>query len=140
MTTIATDGKAMAADGLVTGNGLRHMDDCRKIFTLEDGRIVGMAGSCFLHQDAIDFLNGKRDEIDLGDDFEAIILHPNGKCECMDGEGRCYKQSVPAVTGSGGAVALGAMAHGASPKQAVKIAAQFDTATGGVVTSKRPRS
>lgn len=43
-------------------------------------------------------------------------------------------QEVPAVTGSGGAIALGAMLAGATPAQAVAIAIQRDTGSGGQIT------
>jgi ATP-dependent protease HslVU (ClpYQ) peptidase subunit len=137
MTTIATDGFDMAGDGLVTGNGLKHMNDCRKVHRLKSGAVVGFSGCAFVYDEALEYLNGDREEIDFGEGFEAIILHAPGHCECMDGKGRRYRQSVPCVTGSGGAVALGAMAAGASPAEAVAIAIRYDGATGGEITTLR---
>lgn len=125
----------MAADGLITGNGLRHMTNCLKVYRLKNGGIAGLSGVAFCFAEALEFINGDREEIDLGEDFEAIILHPDSRCECMDGKGRRYLQSTPCVTGSGGAVALGAMAAGASPAEAVEIAARYDQSTGGEIAS-----
>lgn len=133
MTTIACDGKMIAGDGRLSGNGLIHSDKSRKVYRLNCGAVVGFSGNIYTHGDALDFLNGESEEISLGEQFEAIILYADGRCECMDGDGRRYEQSTPCVTGSGGGLALAAMAAGKSPIEAVKIAAQFDMMTGGDV-------
>lgn len=138
MTTIATDGREIAADGMVTGDGLKHMLDCPKVHRLKNGSVAALAGVTFAINEALEFLNGERDCIDLGDEFEALILYADGRCECMDGKGRRYWQSVPCASGSGGGIALGAMAAGASPGEAVEIAARYDTSTGGRVVVLRP--
>lgn len=138
MTTIACDGKEIAADGLVTGNGLVHMTDVPKVRRLVSGAVVGMSGSAFHMPQAVEFLEGKRDSIEFGVQFEAIILHRGGRCECMDGNGRRYEQTVPCVTGSGSPIALGAMAAGATAAEAVAIACRLDTCTGGMVTAMAP--
>lgn len=49
MTTIATDGKSMAGDGVCSGNGIRHGLSVRKVHLLPDGRIVGIAGCSYAH-------------------------------------------------------------------------------------------
>lgn len=133
MTTIATDGRTMAGDGLVTGNGIKHMQSNIKVHKLPCGTLVGLSGCTYVQQEALEFVAGDRDTLDAGDDFEALILYPDGTCEAMDGKGRRYQQSVPAVTGSGGAIALGAMAAGATPREAVEIATRYDTTTGGEI-------
>lgn len=138
MTTIACDGKIIAGDGMVTGNGMIHSTETAKVFRLNSGSVVGFSGSIFLHNDALAFLNGDLPSIDLGDDFEAVILHPGGRCECMDGKGRRYEQPIPCVTGSGSAVALGAMKAGKDAFEAVKIACGVDTGTGGICTYMTP--
>lgn len=138
MTTIACNGREMAGDGQISGNGLSHMTACPKVFRLNDGRVVGFSGSPFFHREALAYLNGETDSLDLDGEFEAVILHADGRCECMDSRGRRYEQSTPCVSGSGGAVALGAMAAGKSPSQAVAIAAVYDQATGGTITSLAP--
>lgn len=138
MTTIACDGKMIAGDCLVTGNGLVHSVSSPKVFRLNNGSVVGLSGSVFFYSDALAFLNGDREAIDFGDEFEAVILHKDGRVECMDGKGRRYDQPVPCATGSGSGVALGAMMAGADAVGAVMIASRIDVHTGGSLTSMEP--
>lgn len=138
MTTIACDGKSLAADGLITGNGMRHSLTTIKVHRLAGGSVVGFTGSVFVYGDALAFLNGDKDTLDIGDDFEAIILHADGRAECMDGKGRRYEQPSPCATGSGTAAALAAMAMGADAAQAVRVAMSIDVGTGGTLTVLTP--
>ncbi len=138
MTTIACDGKMIAGDGFVTGNGIIHDTEFNKLATLNDGSVVGFSGSPYQKADMIAFLNGGIDKIDFGESFEAIILHPDGLCECMDGSGKRYATSVPCATGSGSAIALGAMDAGEEAFGAVAIAAKRDTNTGGEIAWLTP--
>lgn len=140
MTTIACDGKSIAGDGLVTGNGVRHSMITPKVFRLKGGAVAGFSGSAFLHEHALAFLNGERDAIDFGDGFEAIILHTDGRVECMDGHGRRYEQPSPCATGSGTPFALGAMAMGADAAQAVRVAISLDTHSGGGLIVLTPQA
>ena len=132
MTTIACDGKMIAADGLVTGNGFIHDRTCKKVFRLHDGRVVAFSGSAFDIAGAVDYLNGVTAQFSAEEGFEAVILSADGTVQCMDEKTRLYAQSVPCVSGSGGAIALGAMAAGKDAFEAVKIAAELDTHSGGV--------
>lgn len=138
MTTIACDGKQIAGDGLVSGGNVIHSRTFAKVHALTNGVAVGFSGGTYLVQDAIAYLLGEKDALDLGEDFEAIILHPCGKCECMDGKGRRYNQPAPCATGSGAVFALAAMAAGKDAIQAVRIACDLDPFSGGDVTSARP--
>lgn len=138
MTTIACDGSMIAADGLVTGDGLIHDRTCQKVFRLRDGRVVGFTGSAFAMGDALDYLNGDRDSFKASEGFEAMILSADGTVQCMDGEARLYRQSTPCVVGSGAPIALGAMAAGKDAFEAVEIAAMLDTNSGGICTFMRP--
>ncbi len=139
MTTIACDGKSIASDGLVTGDGIIHEMDAVKVFTLRNGGVVGMTGSMFFHNDALDYLNGERDEIDFGDEFEAIVLYRGGVCYCFDGKGRKYKQSTPCASGSGASFALAAMLAGRDARGAVEIACKLDSYSGGQIRDVSPQ-
>lgn len=134
MTTIATDGWSMAGDSLVTGNGIIHSRSFPKVRRLKDGTIAGFCGTVYGVTTAIAFLEGGVETLSLGDDFEAILLRPDGACEAMNGNGHRYEQSVPCVAGSGGAAALAAMIAGKLPEEAVAIACQVDMASGGAIT------
>lgn len=134
MTTIATDGKSMAGDGFVTGNDLIHSTTEIKVRKLSDGRIVGIAGSAYAHVLFVPWLENGGDPPELTDDFEALVLHPGGRCQSFNHKCLAIEQPTPAVTGSGGALALGAMLAGASPERAVAIACERNMGTGGTVT------
>lgn len=96
--------------------------------------LVGAAGSW---TDVLKFwevvLKRKRKDGILHDnsELEAIELHPTG-IYLYEANGARYpiKDQFYAV-GSGAPYALGAMAMGASPEEAVAIAARFDPNTGG---------
>ncbi len=138
MTTIACDGKSIAGDCKVTGNGMIHSVTTPKVFKLANGSVVGISGTVYFYSEAVRFLNGELDAIDFGNEFEAIILHADGRAECMDGKGRRYEQPSPCATGSGTAAALAAMAMGADAAQAVRISMAIDMGTGGALTVLTP--
>lgn len=134
MTVIATDGQSMAGDGLCTGNGLKHSFAVAKVRKLSGGRIVGMCGDTYAFDSFVTWIEDGAQlghPIDLGDEFEALVLHPDGSVRSYDGKGRTIPQEAPAVAGSGGAIALGAMLHGATPGEAVNIASKRDVHSGG---------
>lgn len=133
MTTIATDGRSMAGDGLCTGNGLVHGMAVRKVARLADGRIVGVAGTPYAIPVFLKWIEKGGDKPKLPDCFEALVLHPDGSCLTYNDDCHSFAQEVPAVTGSGGPLALGAMLAGASPARAVEVAAMRDTCTGGTI-------
>lgn len=133
MTTVCTDGKTMAADRLITGHGIKH-GQFRKIAKLKDGTIVGMAGHPFVMDTLVAWLESDQSEpFDSKGDFECMILYTNGTVKCMDGDGRAYECGSPQAIGSGAPVAYGAMAAGATPIEAVQIAAKYDIRTGAGV-------
>lgn len=134
MTTIATDGRSMAGDGLCTGNGIVHGFATQKVFKLDDGRIVGMCGTAYGMPVFVDWLNNGGEKPKLFGGFEALVLSPDGTCATFNEECQSCPQEVPAITGCGGPIALGAMLAGASPKRAIEIASMRDQATGGTIT------
>lgn len=133
MTTIATDGQSMAADGLVTSGGTIFGRNAVKVHKLKDGRIVGIAGCANYIKPFLAWLAEGGELDDIGDDFEALVLNKDGTCFSYDHKGRSLQEELPTASGSGREIALGAMAVGASPEEAVKAACQRDTSTGGTV-------
>lgn len=68
-------------------------------------------------------------------DMECLIVHKSGQVFLQEGYNAPYPVDGPFfAVGSGAEIAIGAMAMGASAEQAVKIAAMYDTQTGGKVT------
>jgi len=135
VTTIATDGRIMAADGLCTGDGIIHDFETVKISKLADGRIVGVAGVPYDLPAFISWLENGGDMPSLYEGFEALVLHADGTVKAYNSKCQFYPQSVPAVSGSGAAIALGAMLAGVDPVRAVEIAAERDMGTGGKIIS-----
>lgn len=135
MTTIATDGRTMAGDGLVTSNGTIFGTKCVKVRKLKDGRIVGISGVAYTFDPFCEWLErgGDLPTLDEGA-FEALVLGVDGSCRSYDHTGRHLAEELPTATGSGREIALGAMAVGASPEEAVKAACERDTGTGGLIT------
>jgi hypothetical protein len=138
MTTIATDGKTIAADRMVSGGHLVHSTTFIKVKHLNDGRVFASAGSPYDVETWLKFLNGEICEISLSDQSEALTLDHKGVVRFYDHNGRSYVQEAPAVLGSGEEVALGAMLAGASPRKAVEIAMKIDTNSGGAVDELAP--
>lgn len=77
----------------------------------------------------------KKKDIGLNDnsELEAIELHPSGIFLYNANGSRYLVKDEFLAIGSGGAYAMGAMALGATPMEAVAIAARFDPNTGGTI-------
>lgn len=131
MTTIATDGKTMAADTQQHG---QYIDQfvLQKI-QLIDKSLVGVAGNTLCAQLFFQWLWNKKseDEPILGKTFEALII---GRVVLyMNKRLIPIEVGAPAAIGSGARYAMGAMLAGATPEEAVRIAMQLDPFTGGEV-------
>ena len=133
MTTIATDGKSMAADGrCVTGSETIVEDACRKIVRLKDGRILGLAGK---RSDLFLLEAWFNDPASPKPKFEgdALLLAPDGVF-FVDSALIPIASQTPIALGSGKDHALTAMDIGASPGVAVHLASLRDPFTGGTIT------
>lgn len=136
MTTIACDGHWMAADGLVTTDNKVIVEfHAVKLRRLKDDSIIGYSGVYHIGELLSAFLDGDTTEVEDCGDWDALRLMPDGS-----GLYYCDKHptvgapcSWPATLGTGGELALGAMLAGKTPKEAVEIAAQRDTDSGGTI-------
>lgn len=139
MTTVVYKSGVMAADTRITLGGHVVSDAKQKIFKLPDGSVVGVAGGAaqfetFL-EDISQMTNPIQYQNDELDSLEAILVK-NGSVFAFEGaSGRFIElgEVEVAAIGSGGDFAIGAMAAGASPAEAVEIAARYDAMTGGSV-------
>lgn len=100
--------------------------------------LIGAAGTWSDVLKFWDFLDKKKsakDAVGLHDnsELEAIELHPDGIFLYEPNGARYHIKDGFYAVGSGGPYAMGAMAMGASPEEAVAIAARFDPNTGGEV-------
>ena len=137
MTTIAWDGKALAADKLASSSsGNLHVTKIRR---LSDGRLVGGSGDAVLVFLFMDWLEAGSPlpRPTWSDEEEKICIievMPGGQVYRHEAFGR-YPIACPcqASTGTGAAFARGAMAAGKSAAEAVAIANELDCYSGGGV-------
>ncbi len=133
MTTIAYDGKMVAADSMCMGDCRHHVN---KLFRV-DGQIIGCSGGW---SDANRFIRWvkdgrpEEDEPKLAEEFNALIVHPDGSYLVFENslESMPFTDSFFAL-GSGQAAAVAAMLAGANAKRAVEIACQVDPYSQGPV-------
>jgi ATP-dependent protease HslVU (ClpYQ) peptidase subunit len=135
MTTIATDGFQIAADGQSTRKDSVTGTNRRKLYPLPDGSFVGAAGRTVDAERAVRVLY-EGGNADAPGDYTLMQLHRNGKVDVYEGSLRAViRMKPPYAIGSGADVAMGALLAGASAHEAVKIAAKIDVYTGGKITS-----
>jgi 20S proteasome alpha/beta subunit len=149
MTCIAYKNGVIASDSRVTADSSIFTDKLEKIFRLKDGSLIGSAGDADDRtlRDLLNRLKGKdptpKQIAALELLVDAIIVRPDGTITCIS----CDKEESKdrwkvsifkmndsfIAVGSGSQLAAGAMAHGASAAQAVKIAIKYDNTCGGKV-------
>lgn len=135
MTTIAFDGKVLAADKQATTNTLKHTTT--KIFRVGDIR-CGFAGCAPIGRELLNWAENGFDPEDFPesarDTEENYTVFLVVEKEAL----RCYEASpYPLLfedtyfaTGSGGPIATAAMALGKSAVEAVELASKLDSNTG----------
>jgi ATP-dependent protease HslVU (ClpYQ) peptidase subunit len=140
MTTIAFDGKTLAADSQSTTGSTRGR--AVKIAKSADGFVVAGAGEFAVVKQWIRWvLDGRPAERqpELADEATVIVLEPRGRAVMFSGS--AVSQPLPRkqwAIGSGSDFALGAMAMGADARTAVKVACRFDVYSGGRVVVLKP--
>lgn len=150
MTTIAVDLKAreIAADSQDTDeSGQKY--HCQKLYKV-NGHIIATAGGSYAGLLFIAWFDQWEDEpewedrpdlvdLDLEEDFECLVIRPNGSCYTVNRLFVPYEQTheTQIAIGSGGKAARAAMMAGCTPTQAVEIAKKIDTYTGGEVVTMR---
>jgi len=144
MTTIAWDGRRLAADRRLTIDDGRMVLADTKIHKLPDGRYAAAAGNAVLGAMTIEWLaDADRDPDEFpvssdGDTVEVLVLHPGfpPRLEIYVGSPTPIRLSPQIYAlGSGAPYALAAMHCGKSAPEAIEVAAVFDSGTGGGVTT-----
>lgn len=130
-TTIAFDGKEMAADSQMTV-GSWMMFTPEKL-TRIDGDVIGCAGNC---EEIVKFKIWYRDRTrpfpKMKGSFEAICWTKDGLMRYTT-SGVPIKFNPPYALGSGSDIAMGAMKAGVGARRAVEIATETDIYSGGHV-------
>lgn len=134
MTTIAWDGKTLAADRRTSSDRILVGVKTKIAKRKKDGALVAAAGPSSVARAFLEwFQKGEKGPSPLlgkTEPSQAVIIRPNGDVESHDNEG-WYPTGVQYYTnGSGWEIALGAMHAGATAKEAVEIASKLDGATG----------
>jgi ATP-dependent protease HslVU (ClpYQ) peptidase subunit len=137
MTTIATDGKSMAGDGLRMHHDTVTNRSAKKVRRLKDGSLVGTAGDAAFGYCVIEWLENGGDppKLECDGGFSCLILKPTGELLLSGQDCRPLPIEPPFAVGSGMDIAIGAMRAGASPQKAVKIACDCDPGSGGEITT-----
>lgn len=129
MTTIAWDGKTLAADRLLSCGNARYT--VAKIRRLDDGRLIGAAGTD--GPAAMEHVAGNMaalpEDLKKGE-TTVCVIHPGGRAEHWNGESRYVVLDPFWAIGSGRDFATAAMHLGKTAAEAVEIAARFDNGTG----------
>lgn len=136
MTTIAYRDGVLAADTLATKDGMRtgQVSKIRRLPSGELAATLGDAGCAIkLRQWVEAGRAGDQPNLEGG---AVIIISRDGEVEVLENGGSCSEGVAPFYAwGCGAPLAIGAMAHGATSEQAVRIAIEYDTLTGGAVTT-----
>ena len=139
MTTIAYDGKTIAADSRATIGNHISPGNHQKIHELAGGSLYAFCGVVSDGLKMLAFLTDDLDEMPTWKPGRttAIIVNKKGTLRIYEGTGIwMIQKSKLYAMGSGDAYAYGAMAAGATAAQAVKIASRFDSCTGGTVRTR----
>lgn len=134
MTTIAYKDGVLAADTLITANGM-ICGYAKKIWRA--GRLlIGGAGSDAVTNTFRDWVkDGMSGDHPLKKDIgNLFIVKPDGLTVMWCDDGPFLMKETFWALGSGEEVAMGAMAAGASARKAVQLACARDTRSGGDVT------
>jgi hypothetical protein len=135
MTTVAWDGRSLAADSQITSEF--KTTGHSKFFRFRDGSIGAFAGTWANVQAAQRFLDHQVDECPTTE-WTAIVMRPGGRVDVLECDGSVLDiTTIPYALGSGQAYALAAMACGKTAQEAVYVAASFDPYTGGPIEEHR---
>lgn len=138
MTTIATNGKVIAGDGIVlTSWGLVTARGLKKIH-VRNGNIFAFAGAAALidpliqwHHDGCDVKALPPCDHDGG--WSMVVCDADGVHLYTSKAPFRDVLELPFALGTGGDYAMGAMLAGATPEEAVHIACKLDNGSGGEI-------
>lgn len=135
MTTIAWDGKTLAADRQLTASGVPFLTT--KAHRLPDGSLFAscgaLEGNAAVHQWLRD--GGDKPVMDKDDDFDGLLIKPDGSAWMLNKKLHLIAIESPQfATGSGRDFALAAMRMGKTAREAVEFACELDIWSGMGVT------
>lgn len=140
MTIIAYKDGIMASNSAGWSGELITNHHAKKIYTAPDGTLVGCVGEVPQINTFVEWvLAGMKGKPPRSKAVDAIMVKPDGEVWKYTGQGQSlYRYRARYyVIGCGWEFALGAMAHGASAPEAVKLAIKFSSFLGGAVQTLR---
>lgn len=140
MTTIATDGVTIAADTLAVDDSGHKTRIANKVRLVErDGRVfaAALSGAVAPFEALIDWYAGGHEPERMpraAFGYNLALFEAGGRIVFFSKD-TPYPEpyAFPFAMGSGRKYAYGAMAAGASPEEAVRVAMRYDASTGGDV-------
>lgn len=131
----------MAGDGQRNHCGTITNRKARKVRCLNDGTLVGTSGDVgfgdavvnWIEEGGVDNAAIAAPKLEMDGGFACLILRPSGELLLMGQDCRPCAIETPYAVGSGMDLAIGAMRAGATPKQAVEIACEYDEHSGGEI-------
>jgi ATP-dependent protease HslVU (ClpYQ) peptidase subunit len=136
VTTIVSDGVSMGCEGQISSGETICETDCMKIFRLNDGALVGMAGNTYNWEVVLDYLNSNsktKKWPELQGHQDTLVLEKDGTIWLYDHLGRRFQRTAPVAIGSGWKYALAAMDCGADVEEAIRIAIGRDSYSSGTI-------
>jgi ATP-dependent protease HslVU (ClpYQ) peptidase subunit len=135
MTTIAYDGKTIAADTQLTFGNIKSL--CRKIYRFPEKEwIMACAGETNVEGQVLDFLRGKADRPNDKElkKFEAIVVNKEKEVFFFS-EGLILQPVVSRTSayGSGWQIAQAALHLGLPARSAVELASELDIYTNNII-------
>ena len=134
MTTIAYKDGILASDSLASSES-HVVGYCDNKVTIVGNKAIAFTGDLDDKDVFIKWVinkKGKKPQFENGFGVFVIDIDTKELTEYKDGERVDYKSDFYTM-GSGSLVAIGAMAHGATAKEAVEIACKYNLHTGGEV-------
>jgi hypothetical protein len=145
MTTLAWDGKVLAADGRVTVQGALCTDSKPKIIMLNDVELRGSEVICFAYagdSSVVKLLEEwikeecPADHLPMGLMYGCLIITRDAAYHACTDQADLYELSEdePGFEGSGAEFAHAALVMGQNAKDAVKTACKIDVCSGGRIS------
>lgn len=136
MTTIAFDGKILAADKQATTNGLMHTTT--KVFRISPYIRVAFAGSAPIGRELLNWAKKGFDpeefpEVarDMEENYTVLVVVEGNELRCYEASPYSMVFEDPYfATGSGAGIATAAMALGKNAIEAIELTTQLDSQTG----------
>ena len=140
MTTISYRAGILAADSAIAYGSYLNGERCK--ITICQNFLVAMAGTGWLRNPLEEWVMRDCDPNDIPevllkheDKFATLIVDRTGLAHEFDNGYLMPIHADYTAIGSGGALAMGAMAHGANAEQAVMAACRHDKSSGGPVSA-----